>query len=89
MSRRGGRLAELLGDGGAGAPGADGEVGGPGAGIGEEDCEAEAAVGACYEDGLAGAGVGCGVYLGVGVVVDLGGEGEDWSLLVSLITQVV
>lgn len=55
---------------------------GTGAGVGEEDCEAEATVGACYEDRFAGARVGGWVYGGVGVVVDLGGEGKDWSLLV-------
>lgn len=71
MPRSRGRLAELLEDGRAWAPGADGEVGGAGAGVGEEGGEAEAAVGACYEDGLAGAGVGGGVYGGVRVVVDL------------------
>lgn len=62
-------------------------MGGAGAGVGEKDGEAEAAVGACYEDGLAGAGIASGVYGGVRVVVDLGGEGEDYSLLVSLTTR--
>lgn len=89
MPRSRGRLAELLGDGRAWAPGADGEVGGAGAGVGEEDGEAEAAVGACYEDGLSGAGVDGGVYGGVRVVVNLRGKGEDYPLLVSLITWVV
>jgi hypothetical protein len=68
---------------GGGVARAEGEVGGAGFGVADEDGATDAAVGAGDENGFAGGvGLGDGVDFGVGVVVELAREGEDWRRLV-------